>query len=443
ETNTFITNRHVVTQQNDDGSYVQAQRVYIMLGEDAITITYRAVEIGGGLYDAEGLAELGLDAGDLLDTQYDINYNRMVECEVLEYSEDYDYAVIQTSDEEPVSGRVALELADGAESAKVTEAVYAMGYPGVSDQTTTSTGWVDSGNNYYYNNYPLPIYTYTYTYNSTVSDVTVTTGTVSRFTAMASENDVKIVQHDATINGGNSGGPLVNADGVVLGINTYDGTASESLNYAIYIDYVFDTLDELGIEYNVEDEEEPAGLDLPIVPIAIAVVVVLAVVILLVLRSRKKKPEPQPEPQPQPKPQPASQPTSPVTDSGNQTPLEPQPQPVDQPASAGDSGLRIQGESGQFVNRRFAINGTVRLGRDPQQCQIAYPSTVKGISRVHCELTVTDGTLYLKDLGSSYGTYLGGGQRLAANQPVRLQPGDRFYLAAHSESFIVTHKGGV
>ncbi|MCD8081911.1 MAG: serine protease, partial [Bacteroides sp.] len=195
ETNTFITNRHVVTQQNDDGSYVQAQRVYIMLGEDAITITYRAVEIGGGLYDAEGLAELGLDAGDLLDTQYDINYNRMVECEVLDYSEDYDYAVIQTSDEEPVSGRVALELADSAESAKVTETVYAMGYPGVSDQTTTSTGWVDSGNNYYYNNYPLPIYSYTYTYYSTVSDVTVTTGTVSRFTTMTSENNVKIIQH--------------------------------------------------------------------------------------------------------------------------------------------------------------------------------------------------------------------------------------------------------
>ncbi|MCC8076079.1 MAG: serine protease, partial [Clostridiales bacterium] len=303
EPNTFITNRHVVTAENADGSYTQAQRVYIMLGEDVYTQTLRAVELYGDLYDALGLALIGIDAGDLLDTQYDINYNRMVECKVLYYDEDYDYAVIQTSDGEPVSGRVALELADGAETASVTESVYAMGYPAVSDQTTTSTGWVDSGNAYsaYIGGeyMELPIYTYTQTYNSTVSDVTVTTGSVSRFTTMASENNVKIIQHDATINGGNSGGPLVNADGVVLGINTYGGTESESLNYAVYIDYVRDTLDEREIPYNVKtDSSADAGL--PIVPIVIAAVVVLAVVILLVLRSRKKKPEPEPQPAPQP-----------------------------------------------------------------------------------------------------------------------------------------------
>ena len=68
---------------------------------------------------------------------------------------------------------------------------------------------------------------------------------------------------------------------------------------------------------------------------------------------------------------------------------------------------------------------------------------VKGISRVHCELTVVEGKLYLKDAGSSYGTYLGGGQRLAANQAVELKPGDRFSLASQQETFVVDVKGGV
>ena len=33
ETDIFVTNRHVVTQVNQDGSLTQAQRVYIMVGE--------------------------------------------------------------------------------------------------------------------------------------------------------------------------------------------------------------------------------------------------------------------------------------------------------------------------------------------------------------------------------------------------------------------------
>ena len=42
ETDIFITNRHVVTVENEDGSLTQAQRVYLMLGDDSLTITQRA-----------------------------------------------------------------------------------------------------------------------------------------------------------------------------------------------------------------------------------------------------------------------------------------------------------------------------------------------------------------------------------------------------------------
>lgn len=96
---------------------------------------------------------------------------------------------------------------------------------------------------------------------------------------------------------------------------------------------------------------------------------------------------------------------------------------------AQDSLLRLQGVSGTFAGRRFPMADTVRIGRDPSLNQLSYPANVKGISRQHCELRLVNGQVYLKDLGSTYGTFLGSGQRLA-RQPARaaqarrpLQPG--------------------
>ena len=56
---------------------------------------------------------------------------------------------------------------------------------------------------------------------------------------------------------------------------------------------------------------------------------------------------------------------------------------------------------------------------------------------------MVNGQVYLKDLGSSYGTFLAGGQRLAASQAVLLKPGDSFSLASEQETFVVIQKGGV
>lgn len=52
-------------------------------------------------------------------------------------------------------------------------------------------------------------------------------------------------------------------------------------------------------------------------------------------------------------------------------------------------------------------------------------------------------TVWLKDLGSSYGTLLEGGRRLAANESVQLHIGERFYLGSEKEAFIIAPKGGI
>ena len=51
-----------------------------------------------------------------------------------------------------------------------------------------------------------------------LEDITVTNGVLSRY---LSSNGVKRMAHTATVNSGNSGGPLINDHGQVIGINTF------------------------------------------------------------------------------------------------------------------------------------------------------------------------------------------------------------------------------
>lgn len=69
----------------------------------------------------------------------------------------------------------------------------------------------------------------------------VTQGIVSQFREMGEK---KVIQTDAAMNPGNSGGPLFNAQGEVVGVNTFKiigstgGTPAQGLNFAITIDQV-------------------------------------------------------------------------------------------------------------------------------------------------------------------------------------------------------------
>ena len=77
----------------------------------------------------------------------------------------------------------------------------------------------------------------------------VTTGVVSALnrTVTTDVSTTKMIQIDAAINGGNSGGALVNADGNVIGINTLklSGTGVEGIGFAIPINSTLDVYNEL------------------------------------------------------------------------------------------------------------------------------------------------------------------------------------------------------
>lgn len=133
-------------------------------------------------------------------------------------SAEMDLAVLDLS--APIGDRSVLTLADSSE---VTEAqpVYALGFPGSSQLAQDFQ---------YY----------------TSNDVTVTNGIVSKLT---SQNGVSTIQHSAKVTGGNSGGPLVDQNGNVIGMNSFTSEDQEYY-YAITVNEIKDLLDKLNIPYN-------------------------------------------------------------------------------------------------------------------------------------------------------------------------------------------------
>ena len=360
----FVTNHHVVS--DEDGSPMVA--VYI-------------------LKDSYSFTAMGLDT------------SRMIPCDII-YRDDNgapDLAVIRAA--EPVTGRTTLPLMENVDShLEAGDMVYALGYPTSADMT--SSGLLGA-----------------------VEDVTITNGVVSRLAEYAPMENTRIIQHTASINGGNSGGPLINEYGAVVGINTEkfnsSGLISTDVNHyaSVRIEYAMRVLDDLGIDYEIYTP----GLAWWIIALIVAAVIAIVAVVLVVVL-RKKGPE------------------KPPVDKREPGFGPPDVVPVIVPAQE----YRIQGVSGVFAGRRFAVNEgvPVRFGTDPSANDMVFPTGTAGVSRRHCVLTLKNGQIWLQDVGSTYGT-VAGTQRLVKDQPVALHKGDRFSLGSDQQCFTITGKGGV
>ena len=96
--------------------------------------------------------------------------------------------------------------------------------------------------------------------------------------------------------------------------------------------------------------------------------------------------------------------------------------------------------SGPLVNALFPVAGRITLGRDPAMCNVVFPSETPGISRRHCVLEPHSDGIYVMDIGSSAGTFLQNGQRLPANQWVKVS--GNFYLGSPNVMFSIKKGGG-
>ena len=78
--------------------------------------------------------------------------------------------------------------------------------------------------------------------------------------------------------------------------------------------------------------------------------------------------------------------------------------------------------------------GGIIIGRD-YDCAIRMTVNAANISRHHCSLRYSNGSIYLTDLGSKGGTFLSNGTRIYPQQPQPLQAGSVFYLSNAENQF--------
>ena len=394
ETDIFVTNRHVVTLGEGEESGTTEVNGNLVYFERSITSYY--ILLDNFAYNSQS---------------FQLDPSRAVPFRVIYVGaeEDADVAVLQAA--EPVEGRVALALLEEEDALQVGDDVNALGYPAISDNAT-SEGFL----------------------LATVEDVTLTDGTVSRFfdsVSVTAEEGLlsgHLIQSTATINAGNSGGPLVNEQGVVVGINTNTisstDTSVSSAYYALQIRYAREALDSLEIPYDTDatqrqeplasgleetttsrpgdssQQEENSNRAWAVFLILGAVVVAGGVAAVLVVASRRSKKGPVPTQ------------TQGVEETPSQSPV---PAPAPQPAGEGDSGFRIQGVSGALEGKRFLLpaGSPVTLGRDPKQCGVVFPPNTPGVSGKHCTVWAEQGRVYSGD-GQPY-RFLGNapGKRMA------------------------------
>ena len=341
----------------------------------------------------------------------DVNADSTATAKVMKvFSNGVDLAVLRL--QAPTTLRKPLPLAS-AESVEIMEEVYALGFPAIADDSSGAL-------------------------SSAVKDITITNGNITKQQYL--DGDVKYLQVDNAISSGNSGGPLVDADGNVIGINTQVATpmAGSALGYALYIDYAIDYLDTMGYPYSTpstaastdEKTNVPTTTDLPQIPdepeaglawyiyaaIGVAVAAIVALVIVLAAKGKKNQETPQ------------------VSNNVGVT------VPVAPPRSEGPyKGRQVTGFGSTNVlnGKSFPIRGKIVIGRDPAKCQAIYPAKTPGISGAHCAVQEIAEGAVVTDLGSSYGTYLENGTKMEPNKPYTIPTGEAFYLASKDNGFRV------
>ena len=291
--------------------------------------------------------------------------NDEAEAYLVDYDAEKDLAILRL--ENPTDKRVPLQLRE-PEDAMLGDEVYAVGYPLAADLTVQAVN------------------------SFSTSDATVTTGSIGRFLT-ESGTGRRLIQTDTAMSGGNSGGPLLDGDGAVLGINTAVSNLDQNLFYAVSVTELMPMLDRNNVAYSQYEGSGASG-NLALYA-GIAAVVVIAVIVVVVVAARKKKSAPAEEKKPA---------GSPVLRS-----LSPQ-----------HGGLVVQLHHQQ----------PVQIGRDSATCRLVYQDGTPGVSSHHCQVYYDEGegVFVVTDLNSTYGTFLAGGQRLQPQTPTKLPPKSAFYL---------------
>lgn len=102
----------------------------------------------------------------------------------------------------------------------------------------------------------------------------------------------------------------------------------------------------------------------------------------------------------------------------------------------------IQGVSGLLNGKTYMLTAGTPLifGRRTEKCNVLFKNETKGISSIHCKIKWYNRKVLIKDLGSTYGTWLNEGTRLEPNKYYELPDQGVFYLGSKENMFFMGMK---
>ncbi len=267
------------------------------------------------------------------------------------------------------------------------------------------------------------------------ADPTITTGAVERtysapFSEAKTNETIPVIQHSATINHGNSGGPLLDECGHVVGVNTWGNsdTIKQNDKGQIYLETasgvfyassslnLVDYLKANGVQANVTNAacQVSAGLggfNTGLMAGGVLAIAGLAAVFMfrrpraLVVGSISRSAEA------------VSRRVSRVA------------QPIPQPSSGGGAALRRVRFEGKGEFARYTCEVPVKLLMSSEGAVIGRQAGAADIiidndqvSRRHARVRFDGSRVVVEDLGSTNGTFVDG-NRLAESQPTSLRTG--------------------
>ncbi|NMA08804.1 MAG: FHA domain-containing protein [Clostridiales bacterium] len=309
--------------------------------------------------------------------------NTFEEAYVVASDAEKDLAILKIAN--PTTMRKPLFLRS-TESSMVGATAYAVGYPIVADLTKDAVSAFGR------------------------DDATVTSGIINRIIT-ESGTGRKVLQMDVNIRGGNSGGPLVDENGFVVGINTETSLLAEALNYAVSVDELIPLLKNNNIPFVLDRSIDPMLL----LYIGLGLLGVVLIVVLIVVLTKKK-------------PEPVMVNAAPAPQAPAPTPAAPMVRPSLRSMAAQHGGMTVELSSAPIL-----------IGRDVASCRIVFTGGTPGVSARHCQVTydAASGSFVLVDLQSTYGTFLSSGQKLLPGVPYTLKARDSFYLGDPSNALYV------